>query len=86
MSGGAERRSVTILGATGSVGRSTLDLIARNADRFEVLALTARTDVDGLALAARRVGARRAVIADEARRPALEAALEGSGVEIAAGE
>jgi 1-deoxy-D-xylulose-5-phosphate reductoisomerase len=86
VSSGTARRSVTILGATGSVGRSTLDLIARNADRFEVLALTARTDVDGLALAARRVGARRAVIADEARRPALEAALEGSGIEVAAGE
>jgi 1-deoxy-D-xylulose-5-phosphate reductoisomerase len=83
---GSERRSVTILGATGSVGRSTLDLIARNSERFEVLALTARTDVDGLALAARRVGARRAVIADAERKPALEAALEGSGIEVAAGE
>jgi 1-deoxy-D-xylulose-5-phosphate reductoisomerase len=80
------RRSVTILGATGSVGRSTLDLIARNTERFEVLALTARTDVDGLAAAARRVGARRAVIADPERRSALEAALESSGIEAAAGD
>jgi 1-deoxy-D-xylulose-5-phosphate reductoisomerase len=86
VTGGPERRSVTILGATGSVGRSTLDLIARNMDRFEVLALTARTDVGGLALAARRVGARRAVIADSERKPALEAALEDSGIEVAAGD
>ncbi len=62
------RRTVAILGATGSVGRSTLDLIARNPDRFEVVALTANRDVAGLAEAARRVGARRAVIADEACR------------------
>jgi 1-deoxy-D-xylulose-5-phosphate reductoisomerase len=82
----AGRRTVTILGATGSVGRSTLDLIARNAQRFDVLALTARTDVDGLAAAARRVGARRAVIADPERQPALEAALEGSGIEAAGGD
>jgi 1-deoxy-D-xylulose-5-phosphate reductoisomerase len=86
VTGDAARRSVTILGATGSVGRSTLDLIARNAERFDVLALTARTDVEGLAAAARRVGARRAVIADAGRRAALEAALEGSGIEAAAGD
>jgi 1-deoxy-D-xylulose-5-phosphate reductoisomerase len=43
------RRTVTILGATGSVGRSTLDLVERNLDRFEILALTAMRDVAGLA-------------------------------------
>ncbi|HEX5184444.1 MAG TPA: 1-deoxy-D-xylulose-5-phosphate reductoisomerase [Allosphingosinicella sp.] len=79
------RRTVAILGATGSVGRSTLDLIARNPDRFEVVALTANRDVAGLAEAARRVGARRAVIADETCRARFEAALAGSGVETAAG-
>ena len=41
-------RSVTILGATGSVGRSTLDLIERDRERFEIVALTARKDIDGL--------------------------------------
>ncbi|MBV8972481.1 MAG: 1-deoxy-D-xylulose-5-phosphate reductoisomerase, partial [Sphingomonadaceae bacterium] len=79
------RRTVAILGATGSVGRSTLDLIARNPDRFEVVALTAHRDVAGLAEAARRIGARRAVIADEGCRAPLEAALDGSGIETAAG-
>jgi len=79
------RRTVTILGATGSVGGSTLDLIARNRERFDVLALTANDDVDGLAEAARRVGARRAVIANAARLGPLRERLAGSGVETAAG-
>jgi 1-deoxy-D-xylulose-5-phosphate reductoisomerase len=78
-------RTVTILGATGSVGRSTLDLIARAPDRFDVLALTARRDVDGLAQAARRVRARRAVVCEESCLPALREALDGTGIECAAG-
>ena len=83
---GVSRRTVTILGATGSVGRSTLDLIERNPERFEVVALTARQDVSGLAEAARRVGARRAVIGDPALYGALKQALDGRDVEAAAGE
>jgi 1-deoxy-D-xylulose-5-phosphate reductoisomerase len=54
MDGVTQRRSVTILGATGSVGRSTLDLIGRDPDRFEIIALTARKDIDGLIELARR--------------------------------
>ena len=80
------RRTITILGATGSVGRSTLDLVARNRDRYEVLALTANTDVEGLAALAREVGATQAVIGDPSRLGALEEALAGSGVEAAAGQ
>jgi 1-deoxy-D-xylulose-5-phosphate reductoisomerase len=79
------RRSVAILGATGSVGRSTLDLIARAPDSFEVLALTANRDAAGLAAVARGVGAKRAVICDAAFLPALVDALDGSGIETAAG-
>jgi 1-deoxy-D-xylulose-5-phosphate reductoisomerase len=79
-------RSVTILGATGSVGRSTLDLIERNREHYDVLALTANRDVAGLAEAARKVGARRAVVADDAGLGALREALAGSGIEAAAGE
>ena len=79
------RRSVSILGATGSVGRSTLDLIERDPERFDVLAVTANRDVDGLAEAARRVGASRAVIADERLLEPLRAALAGSGAEASAG-
>jgi len=79
-------KSVTILGATGSVGRSTLDLIARAPERFDVLALTAHKDVAGLAAAARAVNAKQAVIADESLLSALRDALAGSDVAAAAGE
>jgi len=78
-------RSVTILGATGSIGTSTLDLIERAPDRFRVLALTAHRDVAGLAEVARRTRAKRAVIADPALYIELADALGGSGVEAAAG-
>jgi 1-deoxy-D-xylulose-5-phosphate reductoisomerase len=79
-------RTVAILGATGSVGRSTLDLIERNAEQYEVLALTARQDVSGLAEAAKKVRAKRAVIADESLYAPLKERLNGSGIEAAAGE
>jgi 1-deoxy-D-xylulose-5-phosphate reductoisomerase len=78
-------RTITILGATGSVGRSTLDLIERNADHYEVLALTARRDVLGLAQAAKRVGARKAVVGDETFYEPLKEALADTGIEAAAG-
>jgi len=78
-------RSISILGATGSIGRSTLDLIEREGDAFDVIALTARSDVEGLAAAARRTRARHAVIGDERLYPALKQALAGSGTQPAAG-
>lgn len=78
-------RSVTILGATGSVGTSTLDLIEREPDRFRVRALTANRDVDGLAAAAIRTGAEFAVVADESRLPALRDALRGTNIGAAGG-
>lgn len=79
-------RTITILGATGSIGRSTLDLIERESNRFAVVALTAQRDVQGLAAAARRTRAQRAVIGDASLYDALKDALDGSGVEAAAGE
>ena len=81
----AEPRSVTILGSTGSVGRSTIDLISHNRDAFTVEALTANTRVDLLARQAREFGARRAVIADPDRYGALKEALSGTAIEVAAG-
>lgn len=79
-------RRVSIFGATGSVGTSTLDLIRREPEAFEVVALTAFSDVDGLAAAARECGARIAVIGDERHYSTLKNALQGSGVEAAAGD
>lgn len=78
-------RSVTILGATGSVGASTVDLIARSPERFTVEAVTANRDAERLAAIARQLGARYAAVADEAAYPALKAALSGSGIEAAGG-
>jgi 1-deoxy-D-xylulose-5-phosphate reductoisomerase len=78
-------RSISILGATGSVGCSTLDLVRRNRDDWRVEALTANGNVAELAAQAREFGARLAVVADEARLPALREALAGSGIEAAGG-
>ncbi|RIA45811.1 1-deoxy-D-xylulose 5-phosphate reductoisomerase [Hephaestia caeni] len=78
-------KTVTILGATGSVGTSTLDLIERAPEQFEVLALTANRDAKGLAAAAIRTNAKRAVVADEAALPELRAALAGTGIDTAGG-
>ena len=86
MDGVTQRRSVTILGATGSVGRSTLDLIGRDPDRFEIIALTARKDIDGLIELARRFQPRQAVIGDEHHLAQLQQALAGTGTEASAGE
>ena len=79
-------RSITILGATGSVGHSTLDLVERERDRFEIVALTAYRDVAGLAALARRFRPRLAVIGDAALHAELALALAGTGIETAAGE
>ncbi|WP_129792938.1 1-deoxy-D-xylulose-5-phosphate reductoisomerase [Sphingosinicella sp. CPCC 101087] len=79
------RRSVTILGATGSVGRSTLDLIGRDPERFEMVALTAGRDVEGLVELARRFRPRLAVIGDEGAHSRLSDGLAGTGIETAAG-
>ncbi|MHA6719365.1 1-deoxy-D-xylulose-5-phosphate reductoisomerase [Sphingomonas sp. RS6] len=78
-------KRVTVLGATGSVGSSTLDLIERNPDAFDVVALTANCDVDKLAAAALRTRARYAVVADESCLAALRDRLAGSGVEAFGG-
>ena len=80
------RRTVAILGATGSVGRSTLDLIGRNLDRFEILALTAGKDVAGLIELSRQFRPQLAVIGDERLLPQLAEGLADSGIEAAAGE
>lgn len=78
-------RSITILGATGSVGASTLDLVRRNPEDWRIEALTAHSNVAELAQLAREFGAKLAVIGDEACYAELKEALAGSDVETAAG-
>lgn len=79
------RKRLSILGATGSIGKSTLDLVLRNPDAFEVVALTAQCNVVDLAEAARRTRARLAVIGDENRYGELKSLLAGSSIKVAAG-
>jgi 1-deoxy-D-xylulose-5-phosphate reductoisomerase len=79
------RRKIAILGATGSVGSSTLDLVERSPDRFEVVAVTAAANVEALAAIARRTGAKLAVIADETKREILAELLTGTGCRVATG-
>ncbi len=79
-------RRIAILGATGSIGRSTLDLVEAAPERFEVTAVTAASNVAELADIARRTRAPLAVIADEARLDELRAALAGTNIQAAAGE
>jgi 1-deoxy-D-xylulose-5-phosphate reductoisomerase len=81
-----EVRSLTILGATGSIGTSTLDLIRRNPARYRVEAVSARRNVPALAKLAREIGARCAVVGDPAAYSDLKAALAGTGIEAAGGE
>jgi len=79
-------RTITILGATGSIGASTIDLIHRNRERFRVEAVTAARNARSLAKLARDLGARFAAVADEKAYPELKAALAGSGIAAGAGE
>lgn len=79
-------RVVTILGATGSIGSSTVDLIRRSPDRFRVEALTAHRNVEAVAKLARELNARFVAVADETRYGELKDLLAGSGIEAGAGE
>ncbi|MDG3040148.1 1-deoxy-D-xylulose-5-phosphate reductoisomerase [Roseicyclus marinus] len=79
-------RSVSIFGATGSIGQNTVDLIARAPGEYRVVALTGAGNIARLAGDAIRLGAEIAVTADDARLDDLRAALAGTGIAAAAGE
>jgi 1-deoxy-D-xylulose-5-phosphate reductoisomerase len=78
-------RKISILGSTGSVGVSTLDVLAQAGVDVEVTALAAGRNVEKLAEQALLWRPRIAVIGDEAGLPQLRAMLQGSGIEAAAG-
>jgi 1-deoxy-D-xylulose-5-phosphate reductoisomerase len=79
-------RTVTLLGATGSIGGSTVDLLKRERQRFRVEAVTAHRNASALASIAREVGARYAAVADPNSYRELKDALAGSGIEAGAGD
>ena len=79
-------RTISIFGATGSVGLSTLDLVRQHQAAYRVVALTANCNSTELAALAREFDAELAVVADEAAYPALKAALADTRTEVAAGK
>jgi 1-deoxy-D-xylulose-5-phosphate reductoisomerase len=78
-------KSVSILGATGSIGRSTLDLVERNPDKYRCVALTANAQVDELAALAKKFKPQIAVVANDNAYAALKDALQGTGIAVASG-
>ena len=82
----SRRRRISVLGATGSIGESTLDLIGRNPDAYEVVALSGGCNACRLAELAILHKSKLAVIADESCHADLKAALAGTNIETAAGE
>ncbi len=85
-SAAAAVRSVTLLGATGSIGASTVDLLKREGGRYRVEAVTAHRNAASLAQLARELGARFAAVADPQAYDELKQGLAGSGIEAGAGE
>ncbi|RLK10535.1 1-deoxy-D-xylulose-5-phosphate reductoisomerase [Ruegeria conchae] len=79
-------RKVSIFGATGSIGQNTLDLISRNPNAYDVVALTGGGNISKLAQDAVRLGADVAVTAFDDRLDDLRSALAGSGIKAAAGQ
>jgi 1-deoxy-D-xylulose-5-phosphate reductoisomerase len=86
MNAASQRRRLAIFGATGSVGQSTLDLVRRNRDAWQVSVLTANSDVAELAALAREFRPELAVVADPNAYQALADALRGTNIAVAAGE
>ncbi|MEL6595986.1 MAG: 1-deoxy-D-xylulose-5-phosphate reductoisomerase [Pseudomonadota bacterium] len=80
-----KRRKVSIFGATGSIGQNTIDLIARDPDAYDVVALTGGANIAQLAEDARRLKADIAITAYEDRLDDLRAALADTDIEVSAG-
>jgi 1-deoxy-D-xylulose-5-phosphate reductoisomerase len=78
-------RSVTLLGATGSIGASTIDLIRREPGRYRVEAVSANKSAAALAALAREFNVRFAAVADPAAYRELKDALAGTGIAVGAG-
>jgi 1-deoxy-D-xylulose-5-phosphate reductoisomerase len=79
-------KTISILGATGSIGQSVRAVISQKPELFEVDALIGGSDVDGLAFLAIELRAKHAVIADETRYNDLKSKLSGTKITVAAGE
>lgn len=81
-----QKKTVSILGVTGSIGQSTVDVIASDPERFEVCTLSAHENYEGLAEIAQRLKARTAIIADDRYEDALRDKLQGTGISVLSGQ
>ncbi|MBL4789212.1 MAG: 1-deoxy-D-xylulose-5-phosphate reductoisomerase, partial [Kordiimonadaceae bacterium] len=81
----ASHKSITVLGATGSVGLSTLDLVRRSPENFSVVALTANSRVQELVALANEFRPAVVVVGRQEKYAELKEALAGTGIECAAG-
>ncbi|MGM4927508.1 MULTISPECIES: 1-deoxy-D-xylulose-5-phosphate reductoisomerase [unclassified Tardiphaga] len=79
-------RSITVLGATGSIGDSTMDLLRASPERYQVEALTANGNVEGVVKLAKEFNARFVAVADESKLDELRSALAGTGIASGAGD
>ena len=79
-------RRISILGATGSIGQSTIDLIRRDKQSYDAVALTGGRNIEQLARDAVELGAKLAVTCDPALYGSLRDRLAGTGIEVAAGD
>jgi len=79
-------RRISIFGSTGSIGQNTVDLIRRNRDYYDVVALTGSQNIQQLVLDAKELGAEVAVTSDLDRLEELRDGLAGTGIEAAAGD
>ncbi|PCI56293.1 MAG: 1-deoxy-D-xylulose-5-phosphate reductoisomerase [Alphaproteobacteria bacterium] len=81
----SSKKKITILGVTGSIGQSTMDVILSAPDMFDVQAVSAHKNVTRLAEAAIKLQAKQAIIADETQEPALRNLLKSHDIEVLAG-
>ncbi len=79
------KRSIAILGSTGSIGTQTLQVVEEHPDKFEVYAITANTRVDELIQQARKFMPEAVVIADESKYPKLKEALSDLPIKVYGG-
>ncbi|HAO43229.1 MULTISPECIES: 1-deoxy-D-xylulose-5-phosphate reductoisomerase [unclassified Afipia] len=79
-------RTITVLGATGSIGDSTMDLLRASPERYQVEALTANGNVEGLAKLAKEFNARFVAVADASKLGELREALAGTNIAYGAGD
>ncbi len=79
-------QQITLLGATGSIGRSTLDIVARHPDRYSIFALTANRNAEQMAVLCNQFNPEVAVMADSAGAKQLKTLLDGKKIQILSGE